>query len=83
MQCHVMSSQVRDHDRLFTMILSSLAIQPEVWFVGFLFLSELTMICLLWLQLTEGAGQLLFEVCKGVPKQFHSCTEMVHYARVD
>lgn len=26
-------------------------------------------------QLAEGVGQLLFEVCKGVPKQFHSCTE--------
>lgn len=28
-------------------------------------------------ELTEGVGQLLFEVCKGVPKQFHSCTEKV------
>ena len=26
-------------------------------------------------QLAEGVGQLLFEVCKGVTNQFHSCTE--------
>ena len=50
--------------------------------MGVLFLSEPT-ICLPLLQLTEGVGQLLFEVCKGVPKQFHSCTEMVFYTGVD
>ena len=49
--------------------------------MGFLFLSEPTVVCVP-LQLTEGVGQLLFEVCKGVPKQFHSCTETVHH-RID
>ena len=28
-------------------------------------------------QLAEGVGQLLFEVCKGVPTQFHTCTAKV------
>ncbi|CAI8031672.1 Small subunit processome component 20 homolog [Geodia barretti] len=28
-------------------------------------------------ELVEGVGQLIFEVCKGVPRQFHSCTEKV------
>ena len=28
-------------------------------------------------QMAEGVGLLLFEVCKGVPRQFHSCTETV------
>lgn len=28
-------------------------------------------------QLTEGIGQLLFEICRGVPKKFHSCTDKV------
>ena len=32
-------------------------------------------IIILSVQLVDGVGQLLFEVCKGVPKQFHSCTE--------
>ena len=27
------------------------------------------------MQLSEGIGQLLFEICKGVAYQFHSCTE--------
>lgn len=31
----------------------------------------------LFLQLTEGVGLLLFEMCKGVQKQFHSCTHQV------
>lgn len=108
------NTQVRNYDELFTMILSSLATQPEVslcFHVYFLFLSLLLLFGwdlraswrrstqstitktfhLLWadlilcchsnwfllLQLTEGVGQLLFEVCKGVPRQFHSCTETV------
>ena len=29
-----------------------------------------------------GVGQLLFEVCKGVQKQFHSCTEKVNQLHV-
>ncbi len=28
-------------------------------------------------QLTEGVGQLLFEMCRGVPTQFHSCVDTV------
>lgn len=27
--------------------------------------------------LCEGVGQLMFEVCRGVPRQFHSCCEAV------
>ncbi len=27
--------------------------------------------------MAEGVGILLFEVCRGVPRQFHSCTEKV------
>ena len=32
------------------------------------------------LQLVEGVGQLIFEVCKGVSKQFHSCADKVSLA---
>ena len=39
------------------------------------------LVCLtmsLWcFQLAEGVGLLLFEVCKGVPMQFHTCTAKV------
>ena len=45
-----------------------------------LFLTSFTISILFspyYLQLTEGIGQLLFEMVKGVSKQFHSCTDVV------
>ena len=31
-----------------------------------------------FIKMAEGVGMLLFEVCKGVQRQFHSCSERVN-----
>ena len=74
--------QVRDQEKLLEMIFTSLSDNPEVLLppppppLPPLFLIKL--VAFGSPQLVEGVGQLIFEVCKGVPKQFHSCTEKVY-----
>lgn len=63
--------QVRNVEGLCVLMLQSVANEEQVLYI----------VCVQCIncqvQLSDGMGQLLFEVCKGIQKQFHSCTEKV------